>query len=109
MIANYLLIPKLGAMGAVIGTLIAELIACLWQFASIRKLISLKSTLSKCLVYFLFGQLMFAGVRAVALLNINVYVKVCIEVVAGVLIYLLACESYWRITRNNIRKILLKR
>lgn len=109
LIANLILIPRLGAMGAVIGTLLAELIACLWQYLSIRKLISLKDTLLRCLMYFSFGILMFIAVRVVALLDMNIYMKVCLEVVVGVLIYLLTCMIYWKVTGNNIRYVMFGR
>jgi O-antigen/teichoic acid export membrane protein len=106
LVANYLLIPRLGAMGAVMGTLLAEFAACVWQFASIRKLISLKSTIIRCAVYFAFGLIMFFAVRATALIQVNVYLKVVLEVLAGVMVYLLTCEAYWRITHNDIRQIM---
>lgn len=109
LIANMMLIPRLGAMGAVIGTLLAELVACLWQFIAIRTMISLKTTIARCIVYFLFGLLMFSGVRMVALLDMNIYIKVFIEVIVGILIYLLTCMIYWKITGNNIRHVMFGR
>lgn len=39
LICNCILIPKYGAMGAVIGTLLAELVSCAWQFMYIEKTI----------------------------------------------------------------------
>lgn len=106
LVANLIMIPRLGAMGAVIGTLLAEFAACSWQFISVRKLISLRKTMLRCLVYFSFGILMFFTVRMVAQININVYVKIVFEVLTGILVYFATCLAYWSITKNDIGKVM---
>lgn len=102
LIANCLLIPRLGAMGAVIGTLLAELIACIVQYAVIGKMIRMKETLLRTLVYMAFGVLMLTAVRGVAGLPINLYVKIAAEVLTGAVIYIGLCACYCRITQNDI-------
>lgn len=106
LIANSLLIPSYGAMGAVLGTLLAELSACVWQYLSIRKLISLEKTLVSCIAYLGFGLLMFLLVRLVATISINLYIKILLEVLTGVVAYFAFCEAYWRLTKSNIRKVM---
>lgn len=104
--ANSLLIPSYGAMGAVLGTLCAELSACVWQYLSVRKTIILRKTMVSCIAYFIFGLLMFGAVRSVSLLKLNLYLKVVIEVLTGVVVYLLSCEVYWKLSGNEIRQVL---
>lgn len=104
--ANMLFIPRLGAMGAVIGTLLAEFAACTWQFIVVIKLISLRKTMLRCLIYFIFGMLMFSAVRLTAQININVYIKILFEIFTGMVVYLAACLVYWRIAKNNIGTIM---
>jgi O-antigen/teichoic acid export membrane protein len=106
LIANVLLIPRLGAMGAVIGTLLAELAACVWQFIALRKLIYLRKTMLRCLVYFTFGVLMFLAVRLVAQINFNIYVKILFEVFTGAVVYLTICIAYWHLTKNEIGTVM---
>lgn len=102
LIANYILIPKIGAMGAVIGTLAAEFTACIIQFASIRKMISIKITLLRSIIYMVFGTIMFAVVRIVALVQAATVVRIVLEVLSGAVIFALLCFMYWRMTNNNI-------
>lgn len=104
--ANTLLIPSYGAMGAVWGTLCAELSACLWQYLSVRKAIALRKTMINCIAYFIFGLLMLGSVRLVSLLKLNLYLKVVIEVLTGAIVYLLSCEVYWKLSENSIRQVL---
>lgn len=106
LVANILLIPRFGAMGAVVGTLLAESAACAWQFIVVRKLISLRKTILRCLVYFTIGILMFFCVRLIALINANSYIKIVLEMLTGVIVYIASCLVYWRITKNNIGAVM---
>lgn len=60
---NYLLIPKMGATGAVVGTLVAEFIVGAYQTISIRKELPIKDYLFKNLFFFGIGFIMFLVVR----------------------------------------------
>lgn len=107
LIANWCMIPQIGALGAVIGTLLAEFSACFMQLFTMRNMIRLKSTYARCFIYCAFGLCMFGAVRAVSTVNVSIYVKLLIEVITGVLSFSLLCLMYWRITNNNIKDILL--
>ena len=109
LIVNAVLIPPMGALGAVIGTLVAEIVSCLWQYVSlIREVKCLKSLIS-CLGYFAMGVAMFFGVRFVAdhIFASNL-VKILLEIVSGVLIYSILCLILWTVTRNTSAIRLLK-
>ena len=101
---NLVLIPRLGAMGAVVGTLFAELVACVFQYVSISKYIKLNTTLLKLSIYVVFGIIMVFAVRIVAKANVNIVVKLILEVISGVIVYLSLCLLYWKITGNHIAK-----
>ena len=73
-IFNALFISKLGALGAVLGTLLAELIACIWQFIEIKKYIQIKKYYFKYFNYLLSGMIMVLLVRIFANVNINIYI-----------------------------------
>ena len=107
LVFNFVLIPKYGAMGAVIGTLAAELAACIAQFYSMQGMISLNSTIKRIVIYFSFGILMLLGVRSVALLHIPIIPKIGLEIITGMFIMILLCELFWKITGNRLDKILV--
>ena len=43
-VVNWILIVRLGALGAVIGTIVAELVSCVWQYTRYRKTFKIQST-----------------------------------------------------------------
>lgn len=104
--ANYLLIPQLGALGAVIGTLVAESAACLWQFISIRKTICLKSTIIRCAIYCFFGGIMFICVRILSCLNVAIYYKIVLEISIGAFVFIILCLLYWKVTGNKLGNVM---
>lgn len=106
LIANCILIPQFGAMGAVIGTIIAELTACLWQYVIVVKFINLKVTLSRALIYLVIGIIMFFAVRAVSLLNIQTYLKILLEILFGAFVYIVLCFIYWKMTKNEFLRLI---
>ena len=59
LIVNCILIPKLGAKGAAIGTLIAETSVCLVQLILIRNMIEIKMALFKSLYYVFIGIIVY--------------------------------------------------
>lgn len=107
LIMNYLLIPKLGAMGAVLGTLLAELVSCIWQFISIRKFINLRKCFINCGIYVIAGVCMLSVVRICALLSLPAIVKLAIEIGVGGFIYTVACVVFWKITKNKMFRTIL--
>ena len=86
---NLLLIPKLGAMGAVLGTLLAELVSCLVQFFVIVKDFNLGICLRNCGLYLLTGIIMFFAVRAVSMIHVTLLLKLAIEIIVGALIFVI--------------------
>lgn len=92
-ICNYIfMVPlKLGAMGATLGTLVAEFATCLFYILFTQRKINLMSPILGCLVYLIPGIVMFCAVRACALINVSVYIQLAIEIIVGAGIYLLIC------------------
>lgn len=99
LISNVLLIPRYGATGAVIGTLLAELVACLIQFALIRGKVALSRSILQCGQYLLCGLLMFLAVRAVASLLTGGWIALMVEIAVGMVAFLLfsyIAEQLWK-------------
>lgn len=94
LVVNLILIPQCGALGAVLGTIVAETMVCLWQFIAIRKFIDNKKNVIQCMVYVVFSILMFFAVRGVALLIDSGVISLMIEIVVGVVVYSLLLLIY---------------
>ena len=107
LIINLLFIPRYGGLGAVIGTVIAELVACFWQCWSIKKRISFRRTILHSFAYIIIGTLMLFAVRAIALLPFgSVVVSLVIEVLIGATTFISLVLLYWKFTKNNMPRIM---
>lgn len=101
-IINLLLIPRLGALGAVIGTIVAELSACVYQFHIIKKEVALKVTILNCCFYMLFGGIMLGIVRLVAFIPLNTVVALFTEILCGGIVFVVFCIIYWKKTHSQM-------
>lgn len=113
LIANAIMIPIIGAMGAAISTLLSEYIVLIVQLIVVRKKIQMYKYIHGNEIYFVFGLIMFSVVRfAGKTLGIHIY-SLFIEILAGVLVYVILCCAYWwlkkdmyyfRMTMNVLKK-----
>lgn len=109
LIVNLLLIPHHGALGAVIGTLIAEAIACMWQYRFVITKVHCLKSISIGFIYFAFGILMYFAVRiASSCIDFELFPKIIIEVIVGAFIYCLLCFAYWACSNNKEEWKLIK-
>lgn len=106
LIFNTLLIPSLGALGAVIGTVLAELSVATYQTYSVRKELKIKKYIVNGLAYLIIGVLMFVLVRFVSNIDVNAFITILIEIAVGGIFYLILATPIF-LNRNNI--ILIKR
>lgn len=97
LIINTMLIPLFGALGAVIGTVAAELAVMLCQTFSVKDKLPIKEYWHGSLFYFFTGFIMFLVVKAVSMICERGAVRLLFEIVIGGMIYLL-------ITIPHIRK-----
>lgn len=109
LIMNLILIPQYGALGAAIATVIAELVACVMQFFSLRgRHLGIGRLLCKTVLYALIGVFMIGIVRLVSLLQLPNMIKLILEIVSGACCYGLLCLLYWAKTSNHFFEILLE-
>lgn len=100
--ANFMLIPSMGAMGAVIGTLLAEIVACVVQIILIRNRINILTPIIRTFPYVFFGLLMIGCVRLIGnILAISLFFKVIIEVLAGAFIFTVTSIVYAFIVKDR--------
>ena len=99
LLANFLLIPRLGAMGAVIGTLMAELSVPTVQYLHLRRELPYLRYLVTVLAYTVCGFAMTAVIWAVSpLISGNSWSALALLVFLGALVYGILCLVYWRIS-----------
>lgn len=108
LIVNLLLIPQYGAFGAIIGTLVAEGVACLWQYIRMMKYIDCKGVLIKSMIYLLFGIIMFITIRVIVKDLPSGIVGIIIEIFVGGIVYGGLCLFFWVITKNHTFLSILK-
>ena len=108
-VVNWFLISRLGALGAVIGTLVAELVSCVWQYIKMNKYISCLTTIFKSMIYVVFGVIMFTIVSVVALCFNGGIVALFFEVLTGIITYAVICLIYWKVTKNKIVGLVIKK
>lgn len=113
-IINWLLIPKYGAIGAAIGTLVAEFGVALWQTLFLKDRVDIGVYLRQGLPFVVIGAVMYICVTSIGLITFQqLWVKLIIQIIAGVIvycvfviIYMKSCNRKWLI---HIVKDLIKK
>jgi O-antigen/teichoic acid export membrane protein len=106
---NLALIPKFGAIGAVVGTLVAELVACMWQYKTVIPRVNCIKSVLVGIIYFVIGIGMYMIVRFIAeMLDFTLLPKLIIEVIVGAIAYFVLCLLYWGISNNKEEFKLIK-
>lgn len=85
--ANFLLIPRYNAVGAVVGTLVAEISVTTAQFFFVKKEIHVKTLAKMSMIYFIAGVLMCISVTLIGNLLPSSIATFVIQTVVGCLVY----------------------
>ena len=106
LVANACLIPGMKSMGAVAGTLMAEMTVPLVQFLILRKELPYSRYLRYVGIYAVFGGIMLAAVRLVVhLLPQESWLNLGVMTAAGIAVYAALCLGYWKMTGKNFREL----
>ena len=106
LIANACLIPSMKSMGAVIGTLLAELTVPVVQYLILRKELPYRQYLKYAGIYAVFGGIMLAAVRLIArLLPEENWLNLGIMAAAGAAVYAALSIGYWKAAGKNFREL----
>ena len=102
LIVNSALIPPLGAMGAVIGTLAAEFTVPFSQWLMLRRELPYGRFLSMVVAYCLLGLVMLGAVRLCGMLcPWDGWIRLGVEVLVGIGVYGVSCLAYWRLAGRH--------
>ncbi|MCH5287811.1 MAG: oligosaccharide flippase family protein [Christensenellaceae bacterium] len=107
---NALFIPRIGAMGAVIGTLAAETAVPLVQWLHLRRELPYPSYVLSCAAYAVIGLVMLLAVRLIgSVLPLGGWTGLAVQVAIGAAVYIALTLLYWKITGKQEAISLLKR
>ena len=103
LIVNACLIPSMASMGAVIGTLAAEMTVPVVQFIFLRKELPYKQYIGYVLGYAVIGGIMLVCVRLVgSLLPANNWLNLGIMTFTGVAVFGALCLFWWKASGKGI-------
>ena len=104
--ANACLIPGMKSMGAVAGTLMAEMTVPVVQYLILRKELPYGRYIRYVGIYAVFGGIMLAAVRLAAhLLPAENWLNLGIMTVTGIAVYAALCLGYWKAAGKSFREL----
>ena len=104
LIANACLIPSMKSMGAVVGTLLAEMTVPVVQFMILRKELPYKRYIGYVGLYAAAGGIMLACVRLVGkLLPAENWINLGVMTLTGIAVYGALCLGIWRAQGRSLR------
>ena len=103
LIVNGSLIPFMGSMGAVIGTLMAEMTVPVVQFIILRKELPYKRFIGYVGIYAVMGGIMLVCVRLIGqVFPAENWLNLGIMTVTGVIVYGVICLIWWKASGKGI-------
>jgi len=103
LVANYIFIQKLGALGAVLGTLAAEASVTIIQIVFTSGQIPFLKYVFRNLAYVLIAGIMLLAVRmAATYIHFPVAARLVVMIVIGAVVYMIGCLLWWSIDRSSI-------
>ncbi len=108
--ANACLIPSMKSMGAVVGTLLAEMTVPVVQYIILRKELPYRKYISYVGVYAVIGGIMLACVRLVGrAVPQEGWLGLGIMTLAGILVYGSLTLAWWKISGRSLKEIIGRR
>lgn len=101
-IINFLLIPKMESMGAVIGTIVAEVSVCIIEAYACRKELTIGRYILESFPYLIIGAVMFCCVKGVGLLLDAGILSMVLQIIFGAMVYGFLCIIYFKKTNNRV-------
>ena len=94
LILNLIFIKKYGALGACIGTIAAEFTVMLYQVISTRKVINYFKVFKIGVPFFIQSVIVGIIIYSIGLVISNIYLKLAIQVVIAIIIYIIINHDY---------------
>ncbi len=101
LVINIMLIPTFGGVGAIIGTIVAEFSVAFVQFFMCRKEIPIKEYMVNGLSFCVIGVIMYSVVNALSSVSVMPVVTMAIQIVIGLIVYILIGVIYMSKVQKN--------
>lgn len=101
-LVNIILIHKIGAMGAVIGTVVAQIVAATYQSIKVYRELPLAKYIKQLIPFIFFAAFMFAICKIIGLIFEATIPIVIMQIICGFLIYLLLCFMFLYFQRDAL-------
>ena len=108
LVINYMLIPKLGAMGAAIGTVLAETAVCIVQVIYSMKELPVGYYVTNNIPYIISGGIMFACIKLMEHYIKFSVLSLLMEIFVGAVIYLIFNIMYRYIKKDELYYMIAK-
>ncbi len=108
LIINFLMIPHWKALGAVIGTIIAEGVVCLIQTAYSFKYLPVMDYLRKMIPYLFFTIIMSTVVYLIGIIMEENVRTLVVQILTGVGLYIGFTITYLYVTKNELWNVIIK-
>lgn len=99
---NLVLISKIGILGAIISTLIAEGFLAVYQSVKIRKKLDIYKYFKKNLFFLLLGIIMYFVIRIIGSIMGSSILTIVLEITLGGLLYIILATMYLYLIREEI-------
>jgi O-antigen/teichoic acid export membrane protein len=101
-IINWLLIPLFGVIGAIIGSILAELSVAIYQTIFVRNELEIGKYIKNSVPMFIIAIVMYLVVRVTGN-NMGISITtVIVQILIGALIYLICSFTYFYLSKNKI-------
>lgn len=94
LILNFWFIPKLGCIGACIGTIVAEISVMMYQSFKVKSEIEINKSVKSSLPFLIKSLIMFTIIYPINFIKMNSILRICIQVLLGTTIYCLLNIKY---------------
>lgn len=101
LIINFILIPKIEGIGAVIGTVVAELTVCIIQFFMVRKEIHVVEYVKNGLNFCLIGFIMYVVIYRIVNVFDQPVITMMVQIILGCIIYMFLAIIYMIKIKKN--------
>ncbi len=107
-ILNFFFISKYGAIGAVWGTLIAELLVTVYQSLAVRKELDFKQYLNDNFLFLIAGIVMLGSLNLISNFLKNGYLELVLMIALGALIYIATSYVLFYLFKRDRLQYMLK-
>lgn len=101
LILNFYLIRLYGATGAVVSTIAAESIVCIYQAIYCKKFLPVLKYMSYCIPFIIMALIMAGIVYTIGIIADISTITLIIQIIVGVLFYSAVCYLYFKKTNNK--------